>query len=411
LTERGGPIGVLVANVSRHAAHAVLGQALCLTVGAFCVTLALALLGGSELDVVGAHIAAATTSLAVGAAWRAEHPIDARQLVRRADGALGLRGAFEAALEEEARAPRGAFAALTAQRLLRAARPRELRAAAEPSAVPFAAVPLAAAVLLAVAATHALERRVQRSSGHELAFAAADDHGQAMARAVRQGSISTETLSELAAATAEARILGASLAGSGVAHAAGPDGGDTPSQAGAEGAPRAAPSPNGTAAELARRVDALAAQLTTASDGVRSALDRAALALDTLSLGNDLAGPLEHGSARESGESVTAARSRAMMGGSRVSDETVDRAPAGSRDAVASDALSSPAGGGDPRLDAVNAVQDRGASDNPVRGPTAAPAVAAGRPWPNRYDALAERWSRQHARAAANDPHSPTEKQ
>jgi len=439
LTRGHGPIGALVAGACRRAALAVLGQALCLALGVYGVTLAVALLGGAELTVVGAHVAAAVAASAAGAAWRATHPIDAQRLVRRADGALDLGGAFEAAAEEEARAPGGTFATLTAQRLFRAARPRELRAAAEPNAVPFAAVPLAAAVLLAVAAALAVERRPQGSTAHELAFLAADDLSAAMEEAVRHGSISTDTLRALVAATSEARLLGASLAGSGVTGTVTPGSGGAPAPvaggqdpnagavgedrpagaAGATGAAdteaRAVASDEGTAADLARRVDALAAELTDASEGVRAALDRAALALDTLSLGEDLTGGSGPTAGRETGESVTAAGAPAIMKGSRAPDATGERLPDRLPDAAVSDAQPSPTGQGDSPLGAQGAALDRGAPeparDAPADPATAAPAVAAGRPWPNRYDALAERWSRDHARAAATTNPSPTDKQ
>jgi hypothetical protein len=447
VTRASGPIEALVAGASRRALHAVIGQALCLALGTYGVTLALALLGGAELTVIGAHVAAATAALAAGAAWRANHPIDERRLVRRADVALDLRGAFEAAVEEEARAPGGTFASLTAQRLFRAARPRELCAAAEPNAVPFAAVPLAAAVLLAVAATLALERRPRGSAVHELAFLAADDLAAAMEQAVRQGSITTEELRDLAAVTAEARLLGASLAGSGVSGAIDPGSGGAPSPGGgaqrasaegadgdrpsggadpageavdvsqggaATGGPSAATS-EGIAGDLARRVDALAAELGGASDSVRAALERAALALDTLSLGRDLEGTSDPMSGRESGEPVTAASGSAMMEGSHATDVTGERAAKGPRDAAASGANPPPTGAGDPHLGDSRAAEERGAPeplpDAPAQRATAAPAVAAGRPWPERYDALAERWSRDHARAAATSNPSPTDKQ
>ena len=101
--------------------------------------------------------------------------------------------------------------------------------------------------------------------------------------------------------------------------------------------------------------------------------------------------------------------------GSRASDATGGGVPDGSPEAATADALPSPAGAGDSPLDAPGADQDRGAPvpgpDDPARGATAAPAVAAGRPWPDRYDALAERWSRDHARAPATEQHRPIDKQ
>jgi hypothetical protein len=249
-------------------------------------------------------LVALVAATAIGVAWARAASWSAPILVRRADRELGLGGEFVAAVEEEQRDPGGPFARLGAHRLFGRVRPHDLREAAQPHTIGFAAAPLAGIVVVALAASAAADRaRETRPPGGALAFLAGEELGRALTKARGEPGLDAELAEALADAAYEARNLGAAA------------------EATRHRGAGATEDLNGTsraAGDLARTVDQLSRELAGAPETVQAALRRAAAALDTLAFG------------AAGGRSVAHRRRRGAGGGRRARGRPA-RAPTGER--------------------------------------------------------------------------------